>query len=259
MAKWLDIALFKALRRIRRAVDLDDLSATVDELVRHTGSAVDVQTVLGQIGTFWRQLEWPDAETGYVFVSRILDDVCRATLFYAEAMGEKAKRKEEEAEEDESEEEDSGAEEEEERSRRRKRKRKKKRRRLKEEEKDEDEVVHFVPGHCLALNNVDFVMRLIQPFALELGTADVLERLEAQLGQGGGGGGGDVGGDVGAAAAAEAAGACAKTVRTLVRNAAENVEHQLLKVRTAESRLCTVYDVGQRVKHRLSEIYIEML
>ena len=45
----------------------------------------------------------------------------------------------------------------------------------------------------------------------------VLSRLEAQIG-------------------GPEADACAKTVRTLVRNAAENVEHQLMKVNTEYGR-----------------------
>ena len=70
VAKWLDMALSKAIGRIVRAVELDDLRRTVDDLVLHTTSAVDIRTVIGQIETFWRQLRWPDAETAYVFISR---------------------------------------------------------------------------------------------------------------------------------------------------------------------------------------------
>ena len=86
VAKWLDIALFKAVRRILKAVALDDLKTTVDELVCHTASAVDIKTVFQQIQNFWSQLAWPDPETAYVFTSRILDDVCKATVFYADKM-----------------------------------------------------------------------------------------------------------------------------------------------------------------------------
>ena len=70
MAKWLDMALAKAIGRIMKAVEIDDLKRTVDDLVPHTSSAVDIRTVIGQIETFWRQLRWPDAETAYVFISR---------------------------------------------------------------------------------------------------------------------------------------------------------------------------------------------
>ena len=62
----------------------------MDQLVRHTNSAVDIRTVFGQIATFWHQLSWPDPETSYVFVSRMLDDVCKSAIFYAEKMCAKA-------------------------------------------------------------------------------------------------------------------------------------------------------------------------
>ena len=55
-----------------QAVELDDLSP-VDDLVKHTSSAVDIRTVLMQIKTFWAQLCWPDVESSYAFISKILD------------------------------------------------------------------------------------------------------------------------------------------------------------------------------------------
>ena len=53
-------------------MELDDLSP-VDELVKHTSSAVDIRTVLMQIKTFWAQLCWPDVESSYAYISKILD------------------------------------------------------------------------------------------------------------------------------------------------------------------------------------------
>ncbi len=50
----------------------DDLEP-VDELVKHSSSAVDIKTVLIQIKTFWQQLDWPDTEASYAFISKILD------------------------------------------------------------------------------------------------------------------------------------------------------------------------------------------
>ncbi len=72
VTRWLDIALYKAMQRIIKAVQLDALEP-VDELVKHTSSAVDIKTVLLQIKTFWRQLNWPDVEASYAFISKILD------------------------------------------------------------------------------------------------------------------------------------------------------------------------------------------
>ena len=67
-------------------MELDDLSKPVDEMVLHTTSAVDIRTVFGQVRTFWNQLAWPDPETAYVFVSRILDDICKASIVYAKKL-----------------------------------------------------------------------------------------------------------------------------------------------------------------------------
>ncbi len=139
-----------SIKLLQRAVDLDDLS-TVDDLVRYTNSAVDVRTVLGQIRTFWRQLGWPDPETSYVFISRILDDACRAAVFYAERMGEKAEEEEENEEEELFD--DSGGEDVDEDKKRTKKK-------TPRRDKDEEEIVHFTRGQCLAVNNIDFVLKV---------------------------------------------------------------------------------------------------
>ena len=50
----------------------DDLEP-VDDLVKHSSSAVDIRTVLIQIKTFWQQLDWPDVEESHTYISKILD------------------------------------------------------------------------------------------------------------------------------------------------------------------------------------------
>lgn len=72
VARWLDIALYKAMQRITKAVELDDLEP-VDDMAKHSSSAVDITTVMSQIKTFWKQLAWPDAEAAYAYMSKILD------------------------------------------------------------------------------------------------------------------------------------------------------------------------------------------
>ena len=52
VSKWLDIALLKAIKRIFKAVALDNLTSPVDELVQHTSSAVDIKLVFGQVSNF---------------------------------------------------------------------------------------------------------------------------------------------------------------------------------------------------------------
>ena len=46
VAKWLDIALFKAVQRILKAVELDDLSKPVDEMVRNPKLIIQVYALV---------------------------------------------------------------------------------------------------------------------------------------------------------------------------------------------------------------------
>ena len=46
--RWLDIALYKAMIRIGKAVSLDNLQ-TVDSMVKYSSSAVDTVTVFYQV------------------------------------------------------------------------------------------------------------------------------------------------------------------------------------------------------------------
>ena len=144
MAKWLDIALYKSMIRIVRSVKLDDLKP-VDDLSNHTSSAVDLKTVLNQIKTFWIQLSWPDVETSYVFISRIMDDVCKAIIFYAEKMCMKAEDQ-------------------------------------KKSGTCQNAMVDCSAEQCLAINNIDLVMSFMNPFISDLGIDSVLNKLEQQNG-----------------------------------------------------------------------------
>ncbi|XP_047346149.1 protein unc-13 homolog 4B isoform X9 [Vespa velutina] len=72
VAHWLDIAVYKAIKRIDRAVEFDTLQA-IDNTVQYTSSAVDTLTIFYQIKVFWTQLAWPDVEGSYTFVTKIID------------------------------------------------------------------------------------------------------------------------------------------------------------------------------------------
>lgn len=72
VAHWLDIAVYKALKRIDRAVDFDTLQP-VDSSVQYSSSAVDTLTIFYQIKVFWTQLAWPDVEGSYTFIAKIID------------------------------------------------------------------------------------------------------------------------------------------------------------------------------------------
>ncbi|XP_035714351.1 protein unc-13 homolog 4B isoform X3 [Folsomia candida] len=85
VAQWLDIAYFKAINRIKKAVQLDSLKP-VDEFAQFTSSAVDTAHIFHQIQIFWSQLAWPEIEGSYSFIAKILDDLCRCTIYYTEMM-----------------------------------------------------------------------------------------------------------------------------------------------------------------------------
>jgi len=138
VARWLDIALYKAMQRIIKAVELDDLSP-VDDLVKHSSSAVDIRTVLMQIKTFWAQLSWPDVESSYAYISKILDDVCKTTIFYADKMVERVSR----------------------------------------EQNNNVGKFQVSESLCLAINNIDYVLQYIQPFVNELGYEPTLSGLSS--------------------------------------------------------------------------------
>ena len=69
----------------------------------------------------------------------------------------------------------------------------------------------ITPELCLAINNIDYVLRFIQPFVKELGLEQTLERLEVLNGE-------------------MVAQSCRRTLSTLVQNAVENVENKILEV-----------------------------
>ncbi|KAK9305781.1 hypothetical protein QLX08_003300 [Tetragonisca angustula] len=89
VAHWLDIAVYKALKRIDRAVEFDTLQA-VDNSVQYSSSAVDTLTIFYQIKVFWTQLAWPDIEGSYTFIAKIIDDICKCSIAYADKMAKKA-------------------------------------------------------------------------------------------------------------------------------------------------------------------------
>ncbi|XP_067616077.1 protein unc-13 homolog 4B isoform X2 [Eurosta solidaginis] len=82
---WLDISFVKALNRIEKAIELDQLQP-VDDSVKYTSSAVDTLAIFYQINIFWQQLDWPDLEGSYTFIAKIVHDVCRCCIFYSKRM-----------------------------------------------------------------------------------------------------------------------------------------------------------------------------
>ncbi|XP_037945402.1 protein unc-13 homolog 4B isoform X2 [Teleopsis dalmanni] len=133
---WLDISILKALNRIDKAIELDRLKA-VDETVKYSSSAVDTLAIFYQIKIFWQQLDWPDVEGAYTFVAKIVDDICRCCVFYAQRMS----------------------------------------KRVEYLTKDNTELFIVSTEWCFAINNIDYICQSLPAFILELGANKVIEQL----------------------------------------------------------------------------------
>lgn len=72
VAHWLEISVYKAIKRIERAVNFDTLER-IDTSVEYSSSAVDTLTIYYQIKVFWTQMAWPDVEESYTFLAKIID------------------------------------------------------------------------------------------------------------------------------------------------------------------------------------------
>nr|CAI5860663.1 unnamed protein product [Callosobruchus analis] len=137
VAQWLDIAVYKALQRIEKAVELDKL-IHVDSNVKYSSSAVDTLTIFYQVKVFWEQLNWPDVESCYTFIAKIIDDICRCCVFYADKMSARV--------------EGMG-------------------------DTQDDKKFEVTPEWCLAINNIDYVRETLEPFTRDLGMDDVIHKI----------------------------------------------------------------------------------
>lgn len=137
VSHWLDISVYKALTRIEKAIDLDKL-VPVDETVKYSSSAVDTLAIFYQIKIFWQQLGWPDIEGSYMFVGKIVDDICRCCVYYADKM---SKRVEELY------------------------------------VGTNQERFEVTREWCLAINNIDYIRQSLPPFIKELGADDIIAKL----------------------------------------------------------------------------------
>lgn len=136
---WLDISVYKALTRIEKAIDLDQL-VPVDDSVKYSSSAVDTLAIFYQIKIFWQQLAWPDAEGAYMFVGKIVDDICRCCVFYADKMSDRVEG-------------------------------------LGEVRNMYEKKFEVTQEWCLAINNIDYVRQSLEPFVKELGVEEIISKL----------------------------------------------------------------------------------
>lgn len=139
VAHWLDISVYKALKRIEKAIELDKL-VPVDENVRHSSSAIDTLAIFYQIKIFWQQLNWPDIESSYTFVAKIVDDICRCCVFYADKMSMRVEG-------------------------------------LGNVQNVYENKFEVTPEWCLAINNIDYIRRRLAPFFEEWQIDEIISQL----------------------------------------------------------------------------------
>ena len=96
-------------------------------------------------------MSWPDAETAYVFISRILDDLCKAAIFYGDRMCQKIELCHNQTIQ----------------------------RNL---NSIQDDNLHFTLQQCHALNNIVFILQSVHSFPSELGKADIIAKIEESNG-----------------------------------------------------------------------------
>ncbi|KAH8295174.1 hypothetical protein KR018_008180 [Drosophila ironensis] len=135
---WLDISIIKALNRIQKAIDLDQLKA-VDETVKYSSSAVDTLSIFYQIKIFWQQLDWPEVEGAYIFVAKIINDLCRCCIFYAQKMSNRVENLTLIG--------------------------------------DNNKMFVLSQEWCIAINNMDYIRQSLPSFIKELNTDDIIKRL----------------------------------------------------------------------------------
>ncbi|KAK0074327.1 hypothetical protein PV326_012540, partial [Microctonus aethiopoides] len=146
VAHWLDIAVYKALKRIERAVEFDTLQP-VDSSVQYSSSAVDTLTIFYQIKVFWTQLAWPDVEGSYTFIAKIIDDICKCSISYADMMAAKAEKVDQQIYE------------------------------LENTSSVYDKKFEVSNAWCFAINNIDYIRTSIVPLANDLGLESIIESL----------------------------------------------------------------------------------
>ncbi|XP_050679053.1 protein unc-13 homolog 4B isoform X2 [Leptidea sinapis] len=139
VAQWLDIAAFKALTRIEKAVELDNL-VPVDGNVKYSSSGVDTLAIFYQIKIFWQQLAWPDIEGCYTFVAKIIDDICRCCVFYSDKMAARVES-------------------------------------VGKVTTVYEERFEVTTEWCVAINNIDYVRQSLQPFVEELGMEEIIQKM----------------------------------------------------------------------------------
>jgi len=83
---WLGLAKSKSIKRIKKAVELDEVRVVEGSRLMHSQSAVDVTWCLSQICVFWSRLQWPDIDGVYVFLTQIANIITSCATEYADIV-----------------------------------------------------------------------------------------------------------------------------------------------------------------------------
>lgn len=118
---------------------MDNLIA-VDATVKYSSSAVDTLAIFYQIRIFWQQLAWPNAEGAFIFVSKIVDDICKCCTFYGDTMAERVDK-------------------------------------LGMIETVYERKFEVTTEWCLAINNIDYIRQSIHSFVKEMGVDDIIRNM----------------------------------------------------------------------------------
>ncbi|XP_024086156.1 BAI1-associated protein 3 isoform X2 [Cimex lectularius] len=142
--KWLDLAKFRAMNRIKKAAELNRFCSG-DYIVKHSTSAVDTSACFYQMKEFWKQLAWPDLVGSYNLLYKLIDSISSGAIYYSQITQQKLQ--------DTGYYEDTGP------------------------FKTTDEM-------CVAMNDLEYVRRTISLIPDEVGMETVLEAVEAAAGPG---------------------------------------------------------------------------
>lgn len=206
VAHWLDIAVYKAIKRIDRAVEFDTLQP-VDSTVQYSSSAVDTLTIFYQIKVFWTQLAWPDIEGSYTFIAKIIDviylpiilfnllnnnkiiivvvffislkDICKCSMAYADKMASKAETHTQLLQVGDS--------------------------------SVYEKKFEVSNAWCYAINNIDYIRTSIGPLANDLGLENIVEILAEKKTQ-------------------QEADRCKQTLQLIIDNATDTVKYKIIEL-----------------------------
>lgn len=86
--RWFHLTKQESMERIKKAVELDQMN-TMDSMVKHSTSAVDVMNCISLFSAFWNKLGWPDPSGEYVFATCVTDYICDCALEYGRLIHQK--------------------------------------------------------------------------------------------------------------------------------------------------------------------------